>query len=64
MDAAELATALTAQYGHVLSATVISSAVYAAFRSTRVSVRAVHVARQDVAGLAHAVLRSPANRAS
>lgn len=63
MDAAELAAALTAQYGHVLTATVISTAVFAAFRTTRVSVRAARVAREDVAGLAAAVLRSPASRA-
>lgn len=58
MNAAQLVAELTAQYGHVLTATVISAAVYGTFRTTR-SAKAVHVARQDVAGLAAAVLRSP-----
>jgi hypothetical protein len=63
MDATQLAAELTAQYGHVLSASVISAAVFAAFRTTRVAAKACSVARQDVAGLAAAVLRSPVRRA-
>jgi hypothetical protein len=63
MDAAQLAAELTAQYGHLLSASVISAAVCAAFRTTRVAARASSVARQDVAALAAAVLRSPVRRA-
>jgi hypothetical protein len=63
VNAAQVITELTAQYGHVLSASVISAAVCAAFRATGVPARAVRVARQDVAGLAEAVLRAPVRRA-
>lgn len=64
MTSAQLTAELTAQYGHVLTSTVISAAVHAAFRTTRASARAVSVARQDVAGLAAAVLRAPAGHAA
>lgn len=63
MNATQLAAELTAQYGNVLTASVISVAVYTAFRTSRASARAIATARQDVAALAEAVLRAPDRRA-
>lgn len=63
MNATQLAAELTAQYGHLLTASAISAAVCTAFRTSRASARAAATARQDVAALAEAVLRSPALRA-